>query len=132
MKKVFFMMLMLCTCMFIHAQEESQSVRGLNHRVTINDVKTENNGNAVVVKKDGNLYNGMFWSKDALSVRFTATSGKVNDYIIYYPNRKICMMKEGNSIIYHNSEGLRVQQLSAKDKAYMDKVKKEFIPEGLK
>lgn len=132
MKKVFLMMMMLCSLLVANASVNAQNERGKKDRVKCTELKMEKQGDAIAVNKGGKQYDGAFWSKDGQSMQFTSKNGKIYRYIVYYPNRKICMMKTGEDIIYYNREGNHVAQLSPKDKEYCKLVMKEHAPEGLK
>lgn len=134
MKRVFLMMLMLCTMIAANAFDNvnMQRERGKSKRVKSTELKIEKQGDDFYVTKAGAQYNGAFWSADGQSMQFTSKDGKINRFIVYYPNRKICYMKTGNDVIYYNRDGNCVAQLSAKDKEYCAQVMKEHGPEGLK
>lgn len=127
-------MMMLCSFLIANASVNAnqENERGKKNRVKCTELVLGQQGDEITVTKGGKQYDGAFWSKDGQSMQFTSKNGKIYRYIVYYPNRKICMMKTGDDVIYYNRVGNHVAQLAPSDVDYCKKVMKEHAPEGLK
>lgn len=133
MKKVAFLILMLCTMIVTDtfANTDSQRERGKSKRVKSTELTINKTSNGFTVNKGGSSYDGAFWSEDGETMQFIATNGKMTRYIVFYPNRKICYLKSDAEIFYYNRNGQRISKLAPKDLEYCKQMIKEHGPEGL-